>query len=43
MPIMDSNAARTPARLKEFANDNVMDNPQWTFLQGSVDDLLGGE
>ncbi|MFT5233966.1 MAG: protein SCO1/2 [Candidatus Krumholzibacteriia bacterium] len=29
----------TPARLKEFAIANEMDNPQWTFLQGSVDDV----
>lgn len=29
----------TPERLKEFAIANEMDNPQWTFLQGSVDDV----
>ncbi len=29
----------TPERLKKFAIENQMDNSQWTFLQGSVDDV----
>lgn len=29
----------TPERLKEFAIENHMDNDQWVFLQGSVDDV----
>ncbi len=29
----------TPERLKEFAVENQMDNDQWTFLQGTVDDV----
>ena len=29
----------TPERLKEFAIENQMDNDQWVFLQGSVDDV----
>ena len=29
----------TPERLKEFAIENQMDYDQWTFLQGSVDDV----
>lgn len=29
----------TPERLKEFAIENQMDNDQWTFLQGTVDDV----
>jgi protein SCO1/2 len=29
----------TPERLKEFAIENQMDNEQWIFLQGSVDDV----
>lgn len=29
----------TPERLKEFAIENEMDNEQWIFLQGSVDDV----
>jgi protein SCO1/2 len=29
----------TPKRLKEFAIENEMDNEQWIFLQGSVDDV----
>lgn len=29
----------TPKRLKEFAIENQMDNDQWTFLQGTVDDV----
>ncbi|MBL4586731.1 MAG: SCO family protein [Flavobacteriales bacterium] len=29
----------TPERLKAFAIENQMDNEQWTFLQGTVDDV----
>lgn len=29
----------TPKRLKEFAIENFMDGEQWTFLQGSVDNV----
>ena len=29
----------TPERLKEFAIENEMDNEQWVFLQGTVDDV----
>ncbi|MGB0807032.1 MAG: SCO family protein [Salibacteraceae bacterium] len=29
----------TPERLKEFAIENEMDNEQWTFLNGSIDDV----
>lgn len=29
----------TPERLKEFAIENHMDNDQWVFLQGSIDDV----
>ncbi|MGB0886715.1 MAG: SCO family protein [Vicingaceae bacterium] len=29
----------TPKRLKEFAIENQMDNDQWIFLQGTVDDV----
>ena len=29
----------TPERLKEFAIENEMDNNQWVFLQGTVDDV----
>ena len=29
----------TPERLKEFAIENQMDNDQWIFLQGTVDDV----
>ena len=29
----------TPERLKEFAIENEMDNDQWIFLQGTVDDV----
>ena len=29
----------TPERLKEFAIENQMDDEQWIFLQGSVDDV----
>ena len=29
----------TPERLKEFAIENKMDNEQWVFLQGTVDDV----
>lgn len=29
----------TPQRLKEFAIENQMDNNQWTFLQGTVDNV----
>ncbi len=29
----------TPERLKAFAIENEMDNEQWTFLQGTVDDV----
>ncbi len=29
----------TPERLKEFAIENQMDNDQWVFLQGSIDDV----
>ncbi len=29
----------TPARLKKFAIDNQMDNDQWIFLQGTIDDV----
>lgn len=29
----------TPKRLKEFAIENKMDNEQWIFLQGTVDDV----
>jgi len=29
----------TPERLKEFAIENKMDNPQWTFLQGTVENV----
>jgi len=29
----------TPERLKEFAIENQMDNDQWIFIQGTVDDV----
>lgn len=29
----------TPERLKEFAKENKMDNEQWTFLQGTKEDV----
>jgi protein SCO1/2 len=29
----------TPERLKAFAIENEMDNDQWTFLQGTIDDV----
>jgi protein SCO1/2 len=29
----------TPERLKEFAIENQMDDEQWVFLQGTVDDV----
>jgi protein SCO1/2 len=29
----------TPERLKEFAIENEMDNSQWTFLNGTMDDV----
>jgi len=29
----------TPERLKKFAIENLMDNEQWTFLQGSVNSV----
>ena len=29
----------TPERLKEFAKENQMDNEQWTFLQGHMDEV----
>jgi len=29
----------SPDRLKEFAIENQMDNDQWIFLQGTVDDV----
>lgn len=29
----------TPERLKEFAIENELDNEQWTFLQGTIDDV----
>lgn len=29
----------TPTKLKEFAIENEMDNNQWTFLQGTIDDV----
>jgi len=29
----------TPQRLKEFAQENQMDGPQWVFLQGSLEDV----
>lgn len=29
----------TPTRLKAFAKENFMDGQQWTFLQGSVNDV----
>ena len=29
----------TPERLKEFAIENHMDNDQWVFLQGTLDDV----
>ena len=29
----------TPKRLKEFAIENEMDNDQWVFLQGKIDDV----
>lgn len=28
----------TPERLKEFAKENEMDNDQWVFLRGDIDD-----
>lgn len=29
----------TPARLKTFAKENLMDNESWVFLQGTLDDV----
>jgi protein SCO1/2 len=29
----------TPQRLKNFAQENQMDGPQWVFLQGSLEDV----